>query len=212
MAKERCRNEKSYVARDEKGRAKAYVNPTREEYLSEDRQCIYRVEEYGQGKTRTVELFRVGVNGITEKDIEMLAELYQQEDQFYFDQKRLTGKRHIVEDKEFGAPGTISGTVTTDEDDVFYKAFPQYRQKSANEKRLALIGTVAHRVLKGRRLYIYIQHIECGRTLKDIAEELNAKSDKPVSESAIDNVWYRIVDRLCRELGVERHTIRHNEE
>lgn len=212
MAKERCRNEKSYVARDEKGRAKTYVNPTREEFLSEDRHCIYRVEVDDLGKTRTVELFRVGVKGIKQKDIEMLAELYQQEDQSYFDQRRLTGKRYFVEGKAFGAPGTISGTVTTDEDDVFYKAFPQYSQKSANEIRLALIGTIAHRVLKNRRLYIYIQHIECGRTLKDIAEELNSKSEKPVSESAIDNVWYRIVDRLCRELGVERHTIRHNKD
>lgn len=203
--------EKPYVARDENGRAKAYVNPTREEFLSEDRQCIYRVEVDDQGKTRTVELFRVGEKGIGQQDIEMMAELLQEEDQSYFNLQRLTGKRCIVEDKEFGAPGTLSGSVTT-EGDVFYEAFPQYRQKSANEKRLALIGTIAHRVLKDRRIYIYIQHIECGRTLKDIAEELNAKSVKPVSESAIDNVWYRIVDRLCRELGVERHTIRHNKE
>ena len=42
MEKERCRNEHPYVARDEKGRAKTYVNPTREEYLSEDRLSIYR--------------------------------------------------------------------------------------------------------------------------------------------------------------------------
>lgn len=209
MTKERCRNEKSYVARDENGRAKAYVNPTREEYLSEDRQCIYRVEVDDQGKTRTVELFRVGEKGIGQQDIEMMAELLQEEDQSYFKLKRLTGKRYIVEDKEFGAPGTLSGSVTI-EGDVFYEAFPQYKLKSEYERKRDIVGETAHRVLKDRRLYIYIQHIECGRTLKDIAEELNSKSEKPVSESAIDNVWYRIVDRLCRELGVERYTIRHN--
>lgn len=212
MAKERCRNEKPYVARDEKGRAKTYVNPTREEFLSEDRQCIYRVEMDDQGKTRTVELYRVGEKGITQQDIEMMAELLQEEDQSYFNLKRLTGKRCIVEDKEFGAPGTISGNVSTDEDDVFYKAFPQYKLKSEYERKRDIVGETAHRVLKDRRLYIYIQHIECGRTLKDIAEELNSKSENPVSESAIDNVWYRIVDRLCRELGVERYTIRHNKD
>ena len=129
----------------------------------------------------------------------------------YFNLKRLTGKRCIVEDKGFGAPGTLSGSVTT-EGDVFYEAFPQYKLKSEYEWKRDIVGETAHRVLKGRRLYIYIEHIECGRTLKDIAEELNSKSEKTVSESAIDNVWYRIVDRLCRELGVERHTIRHNKD
>ena len=201
--------EKPYVARDENGRAKAYFNPTREEFLSEDRQCIYRVEVDDQGKTRTVELFRVGVKGIKQKDIEMLAELLQEEDQSYFNLQRLTGKRYIVEDKEFGAPGTLSGSVTT-EGDVFYEAFPQYKLKSEYERKRDIVGETAHRVLKGRRLYIYIEHIECGRTLKDIAEELNSKSENPVSESAIDNVWYRIVDRLCRKLGVERQIIRNN--
>ena len=209
MEKERCRNEHPYVARDEKGRAKTYVNPTREEYLSEDRLSIYREVVDKHGNTRTIELFRVGEKGITEKDIEILAELYQEEDQSYFNLERLTGKRHIVEDKDFGAEGTISGCVSTKED-VFDQAFPYLKEESAHDKMKKLVKETAHRVLKGRRLYIFIQHFECNRTLKDILEDVNKGAEKPISESAIDNVWYRIVERLCSELGLPRQTIRHN--
>lgn len=209
MEKERCRNEYPYVARDEKERAKTYVNPTREEYLSKDRQCIYREVVDKHGNTCTIELFRVGEKGITEKDIEILAELYQEEDQSYFNLERLTGKRTIVEDKDFGAEGTISGSVSIKED-VFDQAFPELKEESDHDKMKKLVKQTAHRVLKGRRLYIFIQHFECNRNLKDILEDVNKGAEKPISESAIDKVWYRIVDRLCSELGLPRQTIRHN--
>lgn len=209
MEKERCRNEHPYVARDEKGRAKTYVNPTREEYLSEDRQSIYRVVVDNHGKIHTVELYRAGEKGITQRDIELMAELLQEDDQSYFNLRRLTGKRTIVEDKDFGAEGTISGSVSTKED-VFDQAFPELKEESEHDKMKKLVKETAHRVLKGRRLYIFIQHFECNRTLKDILEDVNKGAEKPISESAIDNVWYRIVERLCSELGLPRQTIRHN--
>lgn len=186
-----------------------WYNPSRITFLASDgvTYCAWRIDEK-TGQKQPIPICKVGENGVTEEDIDILLDLDEMEDNNDFNQDRLIDWTFQNQTEVLESDCEMKDRLESLEDpstDVFSQAFPEIRKGTPEEVQLR---SVVAEKLEPQQQRLYEDHIVRGLSFKEISEAEEKRTGKRVSPSGISKRWEKIFAKICKNLGVEKPRLR----
>ena len=192
---------------NEKSRTERWFNANRTTFLANDGITYYgKVVDPRTGQEELLQICRIGENGVTEADLDLLLELDEEEDNDEFNNRRLM-------DYSFeGQKASYSANPDAFEDDpldmiasrnpsIHEQAFPEDKPENQLE---ADLNRVVAEFLEPQQRKLFEDHINRGLSFKEIQANEQAETGKVVSISGISKRWDKTFARICKGLGVEK--------
>lgn len=188
-------------------RTERWYNANRTTFLANDGVTYYgKVVDPKTGQEKLLQICRIGEDGVTEGDIDLLLELDEEEDNGEFNNRRLLDysfeaqKASYSENPEVFEEDPLS-MIASLEPPVHDQAFPEDECESTLKSDL---DRVVAEVLEPQQQKLFDQHITHGLSFKEIKAKEETETGKVVSISGISKRWDKVFSRICKGLGVEK--------
>jgi len=192
---------------NDKNRTERWFNANRTTYLANDGVTYYgKVIDQKTGEEKTLQICRIGENGVTEADIDLLLEMDEIEDNNEFNNRRLIdfsfekAKDFYSENPDAFEEDPLNMLIAR-EPSIHEQAFPDDKPSNQFEADLHRVVT---EMLEPQQQKLFDQHITHGLSFKEIQTIEKAETGKLVSTSGISKRWDKAFSKICKGLGVEK--------